>query len=242
MRLYEREDFLAPGLNGNELTRSLALHGINCIGMRICGAAELARLALMRSGISISEDFVSAKEETAIVADAIGGESYFGKTSYSDIQEIAAAIRRMRILIADEDEEQSIQDRLPEGIFKEKNDALLHVYQRYMALLKSRKAVDAATLIRKAATESKIINAVFMTLKEYPLNPLEIKLLNRVSGGAFTEISLQELFGTLCRQRCSSTCQRSIRCRSGVPVFQDRDRCLLSVIRSSRSIGSEAQM
>ena len=56
MRLYEREDFLAPGLNGNELTRSLALHGINCIGMRICGAAELARLALMRSGISISED------------------------------------------------------------------------------------------------------------------------------------------------------------------------------------------
>ena len=89
---------LAPGLNGSELMRSLALHGINCIGMRICGAAELARLALMRSGISIFEDFVSAKEEAAIAADAIGGESYFGKTSYSDIQEIAAAIRRMRSL------------------------------------------------------------------------------------------------------------------------------------------------
>lgn len=84
---------LAPGLNGNELMRSLALHGVNCIGMRIYGAAELARLALMCSGISISEDFVSAKEEAAIAADAIGGESYFGKTSYSDIKEIAAAIR-----------------------------------------------------------------------------------------------------------------------------------------------------
>ena len=175
--------------------RSLALHGVNGIGMRICGAAELARLALMRSGISISEDFISAKEEAAIAADAINGEPYFGKTSYSDIQEIATAIRRMRSLIANEDEEQSVQDKLPMGIFKEKNVALLHVYQRYMALLESRKAVDAAALIRKAATESKAINADFMTLREYPLNPLENKLLNRVSGGTVTETSLQELFG-----------------------------------------------
>ncbi len=185
---------LAPGLNGNELMRSLALHGINCIGLRICGAAELARLALMRSGISIAENFVSAKEEAAIAADAVNGEPYFGKTSYSDIQEIAAAIRRMRSLIADEDEERSIQDKLPAGIFKEKNEALLHVYQRYMALLKSRKAVDAETLIRKAATECKAINADFMTLREYPLNPLENKLLRRVSGGTVAETSLQELF------------------------------------------------
>lgn len=95
---------LAPGLSGNELMRSLALHGINCIGMRICGAAELARLALMRSGIPVSGDFVSAREEAAIVADAVNGEPYFGKTSYSDIQEIAAAIRRMRSLTADEDD------------------------------------------------------------------------------------------------------------------------------------------
>ena len=76
---------IAPGLNGNELMRSLALHGVNCIGMRICGAAELARLALMRSGVSISENFISAKEEAAIAADAINGESYFGKTSYEAV-------------------------------------------------------------------------------------------------------------------------------------------------------------
>ena len=76
---------IAPGLNGNELMRSLALHGVNCIGMRICGAAELARLALMRSGVSISENFISAKEEAAIAADAINGESYFGKTSYETV-------------------------------------------------------------------------------------------------------------------------------------------------------------
>ena len=185
---------LAPGLNGNELMRSLALHGINCIGIRICGAAELARLALLRSGISISEDFISAKEEAALVADAINGEPYFGKTSYSDIQEIAAAIRRMRSLIGDEDEGQVLQEKLPSGIFTGKNEALLHVYQRYMALLEARKAVDATTLIRRAALESRTIDADFLTLKEYPLNPLETMLLNRVSGGTFSELSMQELF------------------------------------------------
>ena len=186
---------LAPGLNGSELMRSLALHGIKCIGMRICGAAELARLALMRSGISIAEEFVSAKEEAAIAAEAINGEPYFGNTSYSDIQEIAAAIRRMRNLIADEDEEQFLKEILLSGIFKEKNEALLHVYKRYMELLEEKKAVDAAALIRRAASESKTVHADFMTLKEYPLNPLEKKMLERVSGGAITEVSMQELFG-----------------------------------------------
>lgn len=39
---------LAPGLNKNELTRSFALPGVKCIGLRICGAVELARLKLMR--------------------------------------------------------------------------------------------------------------------------------------------------------------------------------------------------
>ena len=199
---------LAPGLNGNELMRSLALHGINCIGMRICGAAELARLALMRSGISIAEDFVSAKEEAAIVADAVNGEPYFGKTSYSDIQEITAAIRRMRSLVTDEDEERCIRETLPRGMFQEKNDALLHVYQRYMELLKSGNAVDAAALIRRAAVQSRKIDADFMTLKEYPLNPLEKKLLNRVSGGAVTDISLQDLFGK-CPARTSSASSSS---------------------------------
>ena len=95
---------LAPGLNGNELMKSLALHGRNCIGLRVCGAAELARLALMRSGIPIAGDFVSAREEAALTAEAVRGEPYFGKASYSDIQEIAAAIRRMRSLTADEDD------------------------------------------------------------------------------------------------------------------------------------------
>lgn len=186
---------LAPGLNGTELTRSLALHGVNSIGLRICNAAELARLALMRSGISIAEDFVSAREETAIAAEAAAGEPYFGRTSYSDIQEIASAIRRMRCLAASADEEGELERALPAGIFKEKNAALMNVYRRYMAILRQKNALDAVSLIRKAAEEARVISAEFLTLSEYPLNPIEKVLLNKVSGGSVRETCIRELFG-----------------------------------------------
>ena len=43
---------LTPSANGSELTKSLAMHSVNCFNQRICGAGELARLALVRSGIS----------------------------------------------------------------------------------------------------------------------------------------------------------------------------------------------
>lgn len=186
---------LAPGLNGTELTRSLALHGVNSIGLRICNAAELARLALMRSGISIAEDFVSAREETAIAAEAAAGEPYFGRSSYSDIQEIASAIRRMRCLAASADEEGELERALPAGIFKEKNAALMNVYRRYMAILRQKNALDAVSLIRKAAEEARVISAEFLTLSEYPLNPIEKVLLNKVSGGSVRETCIRELFG-----------------------------------------------
>ncbi len=186
---------LAPGLNGNELMRSLALHGKNCIGTRILGAAELARLALMRSGIPITGDFVSAKEEAGIIAEAAAEETYFGKASYSDIQEITSAIRRMRSLIASEDEEKELRRILSKGIFRKKNDALLHVFQVYKDILTRCNAVDAVSLIRTAAFKSKVINSEFLRLKEYPLSPLESVLLDRISGGTAAETELCELFG-----------------------------------------------
>lgn len=175
---------LAPGLNGTELTRSLALHGVNCIGLRICNAAELARLALMRSGISIAEDFISAREEIAIVAEAVAGESYFGKASYSDIQEIAEVLRRMRCLVASGNEGDELERILSQGIFQEKNSALLNVYRRYMNLLAQSHAIDSVSLICKAIAEAKTLAVEFVTLKEYPLNPIEKALLDKVSGAS----------------------------------------------------------
>ena len=186
---------LAPGLNGPELTRSLALHGVNCIGLRICGAAELARLALMRSGVSIPEEFVSAKEETGIIAASVAGELYFGKASYSDIQEIASAVRRMRSLIASGDEAQELERILSQGIFNEKNRALLQVYRKYKQILSMRNALDAVSLIRMAVEKSRAIDAEFLTLKEYPLSPLEASLINKISSETIGETGIHALFG-----------------------------------------------
>lgn len=79
----------APGARGSELIKNLAIHEVSCINLKIMGAGELARYALMKSGVSIKEDFLSAKEECTIIAKAISGESYFGRTTYSDIKQIA---------------------------------------------------------------------------------------------------------------------------------------------------------
>ena len=192
----EERIILAPGLKGSELVRSLALHGVNSMGLRICGAVELARMALMRSGIAITEDFVSGKEESAIVAEAVLEEPYFSRTSYSGIREIASALRRVRCLAVSDHEAQELVSILSQGIFQEKNTALLHVYHKYMEILSGKGAVDGVSLVRRAASESKVIDAAFLTLEEFPLNPLEKSLLEKVSGGKVKEVSLPELFHT----------------------------------------------
>ena len=186
--------FLAPGANGGELTKSLARRGVNCFNLRIVSAGELARIAMMRSGMSITEDFVSSEEETAIVAEAVKGKPYFGKATYSDIREVSAVIRRMRTLVADANEAGQITEIRGEGIFEEKNRALVSVYKKYMGIISERKLMDSVSLMRKAA-ECQPIDADFYTLEEYPLNPLEKALLNKLSGGRAQKSSLSELFG-----------------------------------------------
>ena len=186
---------LAPGANSGELTKTLAMHGINCFNLRICGAGELARLVLMRSGIAIKEDFISSREETAIISEAVKGEKYFGKTTYSDIREIAKALRLSRSLVPDGDEEKKIDDILGKGLFTEKNAALIRTYHGYKKILKDRNLIDSVSLIRKALAECKEIDSDFYVLKEYPLNPLERALINKLSGGRVQVSDLQTQFG-----------------------------------------------
>ncbi len=58
---------LAPGVQSTELLSCLALHGVNSIGLRVCGAVELARLALMRAGIAIETDLIGPSEEWSAI-------------------------------------------------------------------------------------------------------------------------------------------------------------------------------
>ena len=186
---------LAPGLNGNELTKELAQYGINCFNTRIVGAGELARIALLRSGITITEDFVDANEQVALVADAVKDIVYFKNPSFVDVRNITSAINRMRCLVPEQDETKVLTDTLVKGTFKGKNDALLEVYERYIQILKDKNAIDSIQLIRKAIAKSSAINAEYIIMKEYFPNPLENELLQKVScGNATSSISISELF------------------------------------------------
>ena len=185
---------LAPGLVGSEIAQSLAFHGINTFQVRFCSAAELARLALMRAGIPIRQEILDSREETAIVAGAVQGEDFFSRVSYTDIQSIAGALRRMRSLVTEASEAETIRAHMSQGSFTRKNAALVNVYQKYMLSLSGRGALDAVGLIRKAATECRPLDADFIVLEEFPLNPLEKHLLRVLSDGAFARRSVKDLF------------------------------------------------
>lgn len=185
---------LAPGLNGNELIRILAIHGVNSYNLKIFGTGEFARFVLMRSGVTIAEEFIDTKESNAIVAEAIKDEKYFENSSYADVQAITAAIRRMRSLITDSDEGVAIEETMAHGIFKGKNDALISVYSKYAAYLKEHNQIDSISLIRKAIDNCQVIDSEFVVLEEYPITPLEKKLVEKVSAGKYFVRTIGELF------------------------------------------------
>ncbi|MBE6001589.1 MAG: PD-(D/E)XK nuclease family protein [Sarcina sp.] len=185
---------LAPGLMNVEIAQSLAFHGINTFQIRFCNAAELARLALTRAGISLRREILDSREEIALAARAVRDEDYFSRVSYTDIQSIAGALRKMRCLVTEADEQGAISASLSQGTFTRKNAALLHVYQKYMKLLAEKGALDAVGLIRIATIECRPLDSNFVILEEFPLNPLEQQLLQVLSGDHFTKSSVGDLF------------------------------------------------
>ncbi len=186
---------LAPGINGTELIRNLALQGVPCFNVKVCGAAELARMALMRSGIPVQGEFINTREECAVTAKAIRGEAYFGRPTYPDIRSLTDAIRRMRSLVTSPEEEPEITGIMSQGIFQEKNQAILSVYRKYLKAIEEEHKADKISLIRQAISQAEKIDAEFIVLKEYPLNPLEQDLLDHLSGGQVTHTDLVSLFG-----------------------------------------------
>ena len=182
---------LASGAGGGELLKSLALHGANCFNLRILSSVDLARYLLTKSGITVKEGFINQTEENVYVVKALAGETYFGKVTYNDVVQIASTIRQMRSLVADE---KDLKDILGKGLFKEKNEALYSVYQKYMELLAKNAVFDSISYIRYALENCGKMDAEFITLKEFPATPLENALLEKVSGGTVKCIGIQELF------------------------------------------------
>ena len=58
---------LAPGARASELLRTLARFGVNTLGLRIVNGIELSKIALMKSGVSVTEKFLPAGDEAAVI-------------------------------------------------------------------------------------------------------------------------------------------------------------------------------
>jgi len=185
---------LVPGGNGTEMIRSLAKFGQNNIGLRVENAVGLSRLALMRSGISVEEAFITRGEEPSIYNGFINKIKYFASASYADCEKIAQAVFSIRSLISD-DEENQINTIFAKGEFQAKNEAIIETYKLYIDALQENKLIDSIGIIRKTIAEAKALSGECFTLKEYPLSTIEKALIGKMSNGQYKEISLSELFG-----------------------------------------------
>ena len=184
----------APGLNANEMMKNLALHDVKCFNLRICNDVQLAQLALMRSGISGKASPVGNMEEFAVMMRALQCTDYFGTVTFSDVQQITSAIRNMRMLVADADEQSVVKQALEKGVFQEKNKALYMVYAEYMRIMKEEALIDRVGIIRLALTACAPVDADFYVLEEFPLNPLQQALVDRLSDGTVKKVSMPKLY------------------------------------------------
>lgn len=186
---------LAPGAGGSELLRALAVSGKNTLGIRVFSRVELAKYALMRSGIAVTEEFLTAKEEPSVIYSFLNEVDYFSAASFADAESLSSAVAVMRSLIP-ADEETELETRLASGEFPEKNAAVMEVYRRFLSRCDEDGRIDSISLVRKAIEKTEAVSdADFCVLSEYTLMPIDTALITAVSGGNYREISLTDLFG-----------------------------------------------
>lgn len=181
---------IAP--NGTELLRTLAGNGVSTLGLRIMQPAELARFALMRNGIAVSETQTMPDTEATLIWRFLSELPYFKNASYRDAQNLADALRILRLQITG-DERSMIAEGLKNSPFTEKNEAILNVYDKYIAALQQENMTDTVCILRRALRDAKPLSCPCTVLREYPLSPLEQTLAAHLSGGSCRTVSLCEL-------------------------------------------------
>ena len=190
-----REKFIIVSqLNGSELLRLLARKGKSSLGLRIMSPVELAEYALMRTGVSVPEKYIRNGDQIALVYSFLNNIAYFRKSSFNDARNICNGLSDIRYQLIGNEAEQ-MREFLYNAEFPEIGTALLQVYEQYIRLLETRGLIDCQQLIRRAASFCKCIDADFIAIEEYPLLPLEKKLLDTVSGGKSEVVDMCGLLG-----------------------------------------------
>ena len=200
---------ISDGINGEELSKSLALTGKKVMNLRFLSTVHLADRILLRLGDPFIEDTVDEETALARMYSAVKGVEYFEAANYSDVLSVFTSLRSVRRLITastPEEEEEVMEEALKKGPFQKKNLALIEVYKRYRQSLYLEKKTDVIDVVRRAIgrldgleeTERLRVTGAesdYVTLKEYPVQPLTQRLLDAMGRG-MKEVSLSDLFET----------------------------------------------
>ncbi len=204
----QEQIILAPGASPTELLRSLARRGIGTFGLRVVSGVQLAQLALMRSGIVPDYVLMDEYDKLSFFSQFAPEEAGFD----APVKTIYDTLRSMRMLI-EKDEEDTIRRQLPKGKFREKNLRLLALYEGFMAFCADPRGKsdvrdsifvegvdharfkDDVAVMRLAIEKAEPLAAQIVTLREFPLSPLERRLAEVLCGGKPIERTLADLFG-----------------------------------------------
>ena len=183
---------LAP--NCTELLRCLAKNGRRSVGLRIMQPAELAELALIRSGLPLPEDLLSAADEAAVIYRFLPEiSSYFERPNFNEAQNIADALYTLRLQITAEQEMTCIREVLKDSPFTAKNEAICEVLTRFTEALAGR--TDRIGLLRTALEQCSPLGVEIIAAAEFPLTPLERALAEKLAGGQLRVQTLREICG-----------------------------------------------
>ncbi len=183
----------APGCSASRLYKEAAFFGRELIGYRVMNSEQLSAFVMARCAKPMPL-MCSSDEEVYMLYRILRDDrtGYFTFAVFRDAVNLAAGMRRIRSLITG-DEDRILHERLPEGVFTQKNRALLEVYDRYTRMKRERGIMDRIDCLRYAAEEAgPVEDAGFIILKEYPLSPLEEKLLS-AAAHTWQEMSLCDL-------------------------------------------------
>ena len=189
-----KEKIILSNINERELLRFLALKDKGSFNVHVFDSIKLAKEALIRSGKIIKETPISSFKQECIIYNLLKNVPYFKGNTFEDAKNIANSLNYARMLTRG-NEEKKMNEVFKDGEFKEKNNAILDVYHKYLEYLKENNYIDSVGIINYAIKNAKQIDAEFIVFEETPLDPLEEELLKTVSGQRIKPIKIRDFAG-----------------------------------------------
>ena len=160
-----------------------ARHNFNSTNIKVIGGIELAKIVCVNSCVFPREPLINNAEQLIRTARAATNVNYFkGNLKLTDAEALMRALNLARRLCAGAERE-GLAQGLKKGSFQEKNEALIQVYDAYMADLKHDGVIDSVALMRMAIDGcKKPLNAKAFLCEGDDYSPLEMRLFEVAAG------------------------------------------------------------